>query len=291
MEVFVLKNKIWKAAACAGIATLALSTTCLAAEGRFKVGFDAEFPPFSYMDESGEYTGLDIDLAKAVAELEGWEFIPAPIVWDSRDQVLDSGEIDCIWSAYGISGREDSYAWTVPYINSGNVFLVKDSSGIETLADLSGKVVGVQSGSSSLESLLEGGEQAELGSTFKKIWQFANSTNAFMALINNQVDAVVNDAGVLNYYVGDEEGYKILSEPLSEDGYCGVAFLPENTAMRDTVDEALKTLTDNGTVAEIAAKYHAEDIIVLGSDEAPAEPAEEETTEEVAEEATEETAE
>lgn len=258
-----MKRNLMMAAACAALVSLAVSSVSLA-DGTFKVGFDAEFAPFSFMNEDGEYTGLDVDLAKAVAELEGWEFVPAPLVWDSRDDVLASGEIDCIWSAYGISGREDNYAWTVPYIDSGSVFLVKADSGIETLADLAGKVVGVQSASSNLDVLSEGGAQADLGASFARLWQFANSTNAFMALINGNVDAVVNDAGVTAYFVGDSEDYKILAEPLKSSGLCGVAFSKDNEAMRDTVNEALATLAENGTVAEIAAKYNSQDIIVLG---------------------------
>ena len=77
-----MKRNLLTAAVCAAIASMAVSSMCFAAD-TFKVGFDAEFPPFSYMNEDGEYTGFDIDLAKAVAELEGWEFIPAPLVWDS----------------------------------------------------------------------------------------------------------------------------------------------------------------------------------------------------------------
>ncbi len=254
-----------KVMGCAIAASLALSSACFAniAEGTFKVGFDSEYPPYSFMDENGEYTGLDVDLAKAVAELEGWEFIPAPLVWDTRDDVLNSGEIDCIWSAYEISGREDLYAWTEPYMNSGIVFMVRDDSGINDMIDLAGRVVGVQSGSSALDALSEGGEKAELGASFKRIWQFTNSTNLFMALINSDVNAIVNDPGVLAYYVGDEPGYRILSEPLKEEGYCGVAFRPEDTESRDTVQAALETLAENGTVAAIAQKYYAEDIIAL----------------------------
>ena len=266
-----MKRNLLTAVACAAVASMAVSSMCFAA-GTFKVGFDAEFPPYSFMNEDGEYTGFDVDLAKAVAELEGWEFIPAPLVWDSRDDVMASGEIDCIWSAYAIAGREDSYAWTAPYMNSGTVVLTKENSGIASLADLAGKVVGVQSGSSSLDLISEGGAQAELGATFDRIWQFANTTNEFMALINGNVDAIVEDAGVARYYVGATEGYTILPEALKEDGLCGVAFATDNTEMRDTVDEALATLAENGTLAAIAEKYSATDIVVLdGAAAAPAE--------------------
>ena len=272
-----MKRNILTAVVCAAAAAMTVSALCFA-EGTFKVGFDAEFPPYSYMNEDGEYTGFDVDLAKAVADLEGWEFIPAPLVWDSRDDVMASGEIDCIWSAYAIEGREADYAWTSPYMNSGTVILTKENSGIASLADLAGKVVGVQSASSSLDLISEGGAQAELGATFDRIWQFANTTNEFMALINGNVDAIVEDAGVAKYYVGATGGYAILDEALKADGLCGVAFSTDNEAMRDTVEEALATLTENGTVAEIAEKYSVSDILVSG-DAAPVEAGAEAETE------------
>lgn len=257
----MMKN-LWKTVVCAAAATLAVSSACFA-EGTFKVGFESEFPPYSYMDVDGEYVGFDVDLAKAVAELEGWEFIPAPIVWDSRDDVLASGEIDCIWSGFTINGREDDYAWSVPYVKNSVAVLVKSDSGIGSLADLAGKTVGIQSASSSLDLISEGGAQADFGASLGRIWQFPNTTNAFVALINNNVDAVVNDIGVANYYVGVAEGYTILSEYLSDDELYGIAFSKEDEELRDTVNEALTTLTENGTVAEIAAKYNLTDLVVL----------------------------
>ena len=257
-----MKRKFLAAAACVMAVSMMLPTVCFA-DGTFKVGFDAEFPPYSYMNEDGDYVGFDVDLAKAVAELEGWEFIPAPLVWDSRDDALASGEIDCIWSAYTINGREDGYAWSVPYMESGTVALVKEDSGIAGLADLEGKVVGVQSASSSLDLISEGGVQADLGAKFSRIWQFANTTNEFMALINNNVDAVIDDLGVAQYYVGTTGGYSILSEHLVDDEQCGIAFALGNEALRDTVNDALAELAANGTVAAIAQKYNIMDLVAL----------------------------
>lgn len=259
-----MKRKLLTAVACAAIASMAVSSMCYASE-TFKVGFEAEFPPYGYMDADGEYVGFDIDLAKAVCELEGWEFIPAPIAWDSRDDVLASGEIDCIWSGFTINGREDEYLWSVPYMNNSVVLLVADDSGITSLSDMEGKVVGVQSASSSLDLISEGGAQAEWGSSLGRIWQFANTTNAFMALINGNVDAVVNDIAVSDYYVGASKGYTNLSEPLTDNEQCGIAFRFEDEELRDTVNEALATLAENGTVAALAEKYNLQDLIALES--------------------------
>ena len=80
-------------------------------DGVFTVGFDAEYPPYGYMDENGEYTGFDLELAQAVCDLEGWELEKKPINWDSKDMELNSGSIDCIWNGFTMNGREDDYTF------------------------------------------------------------------------------------------------------------------------------------------------------------------------------------
>ena len=82
------------------------------AEGRtFTVGFDAEFPPYGYMDENGEYTGFDLELAAEVCSRNGWTLVKQPIDWDAKDMELSSGSIDCIWNGFTMNGREDQYTF------------------------------------------------------------------------------------------------------------------------------------------------------------------------------------
>ena len=110
------------------------------AEGRtFTVGFDAEFPPYGYMDENGEYTGFDLELAAEVCSRNGWTLVKQPIDWDAKDMELSSGSIDCIWNGFTMNGREDQYTFTVPYVDNSQVFVVKADSGITAPADLAGK--------------------------------------------------------------------------------------------------------------------------------------------------------
>jgi len=79
-------------------------------EKTFVVGFDAEFPPYGYLDEaSGEYKGFDLDVAREVCKRRGWTFKAQPIDWDSKDSELKTGAIDCIWNGFTINGREDKY--------------------------------------------------------------------------------------------------------------------------------------------------------------------------------------
>ena len=93
------------------------------------------------MDDNGEYTGFDLELAQAVCDMEGWELVKTPIDWDSKDMELDSGSIDCIWNGFTINGREDDYEWTQAYADNSQVIVVAEGSGIASLADLAGKTV------------------------------------------------------------------------------------------------------------------------------------------------------
>ena len=146
------KNRVIAMMAVSLVASMAAGSMCMAEERTtFTVGFDAEYPPYGYMDENGEYTGFDLEMAQAVCDLQGWELVKTPIDWDSKDMELNSGTIDCIWNGFTINGREDDYTWSVPYVDNSQVVVVAEDSDIEDLAGLSGKVVGVQAASAALE--------------------------------------------------------------------------------------------------------------------------------------------
>ena len=133
------------------------------------------------MDESGEYTGFDLELAQAVCDLEGWTLDKKPINWDSKDMELNSGSIDCIWNGFTMNGREDDYTFSVPYVDNSQVIVVAEDSGIEKLTDLEGKTVGVQAASAALDLLKseEEGGQKELADTFGALNEFADYNTAF----------------------------------------------------------------------------------------------------------------
>ena len=226
----------------------------LATEGKFVVGFDAEYPPYGYMDDNGDYTGFDLELAQAVCDLEGWELVKTPIDWDSKDMELNSGNIDCIWNGFTMNGREDSYTFSVPYVNNSQVIVTAYDSGINSLADLAGKTVGVQADSAALALLSKDGDQADLAETFGDLQQFADYNTAFTELMAGSLDAVAIDIGVAQYQINGRDGYKILDEYLNAEQYA-VGFKKGNTALCDTVNKDLKTLLDNGTFDKIAKKY------------------------------------
>jgi polar amino acid transport system substrate-binding protein len=229
----------------------------------FTVGFDAEYPPYGYMDENGEYTGFDLELAQAVCDLEGWELVKTPISWDSKDMELESGTIDCIWNGFTMDGREDDYTWSDPYVDNSQVMVVAEDSGIESLSDLAGKVVGVQAASAALQLLQDEEGQKELADTFASLQEFADYNSAFVELQAGSVQAVAMDIGVAQYQISTRgEGFKIMDEKLNSEKYA-IGFKLGNEELRDTVNADLQTLLKNGTFDELAEKYELTDMVCL----------------------------
>lgn len=229
------------------------------------VGFDAEYPPYGYMDDNGEYTGFDLELAEAVCELEGWELEKKPISWDSKDMELNSGSIDCIWNGFTMNGREDDYTFSVPYVDNSQVIVVAESSGITALADLAGKNVGVQAASAALSLLQseeEGGQKA-LADTFGSLNEFADYNTAFTELQAGALDALAIDIGVAKYQLNSRgEGFVILEETLNTEQYA-VGFRKGDQELCDIVNADLQKLANDGTVAALAEKYEIADMVTL----------------------------
>lgn len=243
---------------------------CGGKEEKFTVGFDAEFPPYGYMDADGEYTGFDLELAEEVCKRNGWELEKKPINWDSKDMELDSGSIDCIWNGFTMNGREDKYTFSEPYVDNSIVVAVAADSDINELKDLEGKVVSVQADSSGLAAL-QGEDATEenvmLAGTFSKLQQVADYNTAFMNLESGSVDAVVLDIGVARYQLSNNEGkFRILEVPVSSEKY-GIGFKKGNTELRDKVQKTLDEMAADGTFAEIAdhyKDYNLPEMICLG---------------------------
>lgn len=232
------------------------------------VGFDAEYPPFGYKDDNGEYVGFDLDLAQEVCDNLGWELVKKPINWDSKDMELNSGNIDCIWNGFTINGREDDYTWSDPYLNNEQVMVVTSDSGIETLADLAGKNVVVQAASAALDAL-NSEDNKELTNSFASLTENPDYNTAFMNIDSGAADAVAVDIGVAKYQLAQrEEGkYKILDEPIQSEQY-GIGFAKGNEELRDTVWAEVMKLYDEGEIDKLAEQYGVADMLCLGDEEA-----------------------
>lgn len=228
----------------------------------FTVGFDAEFPPYGYMDENGDYTGFDLELAAEVCARRGWDLVKQPIDWDSKDMELSSGSIDCIWNGFTMNGREDAYTFSVPYVDNSQVFVVKADAGISSFDDLTGKIVGVQKDSSALAALE--GDAADLAAAFAELNQYADYNTGFMDLEAGAIDALAVDIGVAEYQLESRgDGYVILEERLAKEQY-GIGFLLGNEELKDQVETTLLEMVDDGKFMEIAEKYGLEDSVCLG---------------------------
>ena len=227
----------------------------------FTVGFDQNFPPMGFVGDDGEYTGFDLDLAKEVCERQGWEFVPQPIAWETKDATLNSGEIDCIWNGFTMNGREDEYTWSDPYLDNQQVFVVRSDSGIESEEDLAGKIVDVQTESSAQAAL---DDNPELADTFGILQVIPDYDTGFMELESGAVDAVAMDIVVASYQIESRGAdFTILDESIATEEY-GIGFAKGNEALRDTVQATLEEMAADGTMAEISEKWFGEDITTIG---------------------------
>ena len=222
------------------------------------VGFDAEYPPYGYMAEDGSYVGFDLDLAQEVCNRNGWELVKQPIDWNSKDMELNSGTIDCIWNGFTMTGREEEYTFSEPYVDNSIVFVVMNDSDIQTEADLAGKVVVTQADSSALAALTnteDNDENLALAASFAALEQVGDYNTAFMELESGVVDAIAVDIGVAQYQLTSRgDTFRQLEEPLSTEQYA-IAFKLGNTELRDQVQATLDEMLEDGTFDEIVANY------------------------------------
>ena len=236
----------------------------------FTVGFDAEFPPYGYRDDNGEYVGFDLDLAAEVCKRQGWELVKQPIDWDAKDMELSSGAIDCIWNGFTMNGREDAYTWTEPYVDNSQVFVVAAAFGVQNKEELAGKVVAVQKDSSALAALNdeENADNIALRDSFAQLIEYADYNTAFMDLEQGAVDAVAIDIGVAQYQIAQREAGKFVmlqgeDNKLAVEQYA-VGFLKGNDELRDTVQKTLDEMAADGTFTQIAEKWGLTDSVCLG---------------------------
>lgn len=231
------------------------------ANGKFILGLDDSFPPMGFRDENNEIVGFDIDCAKEVASRMGVELVIQPIAWDSKQMELDSGNIDCIWNGMSINEeRKEAMNLSDPYLKNDMVFVVLGSSDYQSQADLEGKNIAVQNGSSAQEILEASDFAAKAGS----IAGYDDNVTAFMDLDANGVDAVFLDSVVANYFITEKQkDYRVLSDVLYEEEYA-IGFRKGDQALRDEVQNTLNDMKADGKLGEISTKWFGSDVTVIG---------------------------
>ena len=231
-------------------------------KGEFILGLDDSFPPMGYRDENGEIVGFDIDCAKEVCSRLGVKLICQPIDWAAKEQELATYNIDCIWNGFTITPeRLENLTFSDPYVKNAQVCVVKSNSPVNTLADLKGKNVGVQAGSSAQDAISDTeGFEASL----KSVVEFKDNLTALMDLEIGGVDAVVMDLLVANDNINRSgKDFRIISESLVAEEY-GIGFRKGDVALRDAVQNALNDMAKDGPLAEIATECFGTDITVVG---------------------------
>jgi polar amino acid transport system substrate-binding protein len=231
-------------------------------KGVFVLGLDDSFPPLGFRDESNNIVGYDIDLATEACNRLGLKLTCQPIDWAAKEQELNTGKIDCIWNGFTMTPeREEALCFSKPYLDNAQVVIVKTASGYKTLADLAGKKVGLQAGSSAADALES---SAEFKKSLKSVVEFKDNLTAFMDLEIGGVDAVIMDMVVGNYSIKTTgKPFTVLSENLSTEKY-GIGFRKGDVALRDAFQKVLDEMAADGTVAKISNKWFDKDISVIG---------------------------
>ncbi len=224
------------------------------------IGLDDQFPPMGFRDENNEIVGFDIDLAKAAGEKMGVDVEFQPIDWDSKELELNSGKIDLIWNGFSITDeRKETMDFTEPYLDNKMIIIVNEGSDIKTKADLAGKNVGIQDGSSAVDAV----EKDDIHNDFSSMPTYDTNILALSDLEVGRIDAVVADQVVVKYYLSQnpDKKFVILDDDFGSEVY-GVAAKKGNTELINKLQTAFDELSEDGTSAEISKKWFGEDIVV-----------------------------
>lgn len=227
--------------------------------GRFVLGLDASFKPMGYTDENDQIVGFDIDCAEEVCKRLGVELVKEGINWDTKEEILEAGTIDCIWNGMSVDEKRAARMnLSEPYMENMMVFVVPGDSSAEKMADLSGKIVGVQNGSTA-QTLLE---ESEIGSDIT-VSALATNVEALQQMDLGLVDAVYLDSVVAEYEIAEAgKDWKIFSDGSESEQYA-IGFRKEDQALRDKVQEILSEMKADGTLAEISEKWFGKDITTV----------------------------
>jgi len=228
------------------------STGSEAGKKELRVVTDAAYAPFEYM-EGDKIVGFDIDFLKAVAEEAGYKLKIEHVGWDPIFVEIKSKRADIAISSITINDdRKQTYDFSLPYFLSTNKILVREDSDIKSAADLKGKVVAVQNGTTGQEAM-----DKLLGKNNKDIKKFENNNLAIMEMMSGGADAVVADNGVVEVYAKNnpKEKLKVIEDSGSFDAeFYGLLF-PKGTELKADFDKAIEKVFENGTYEKIYQEW------------------------------------
>ncbi len=219
-------------------------------EGKLIWGTNAEFEPYEYM-EGDKVIGIDAEIADAIAAKLGLEAQVENMDFDAIIPSVQTGKVDI-----GLAGmtvdeqRLNNVNFSDTYVEAGQAIIVKEGSDIKSAADLTGKVIGVQRGTTGDEYVSD----AENGVAPASVERFANGPDATQSLITDKIDAVVIDNEPAKKLVENADGLVKLDENLTSEQYA-IAVAKDNQALLDAINDALKEMKENGELQAILDKY------------------------------------
>ena len=223
------------------------------------VGLDDNFPPMGFKDEKNELVGFDIDLAKEAAKRIGREVTFKPIDWSAKDAELSGKRVDVLWNGLTITEeRKANILFTKPYLENRQIVVVTEKSDIKAKADLAGKVVGVQDGSSAVEAVQKDEAAAK---SIKELKKFGDNVTALMDLSAGRLDALVVDEVVGRYYTSKKPGeYRVLDENFGTEDY-GIGTRKDDAELMAKIEKAMDDMKADGSAATISTKWFGKDIV------------------------------
>lgn len=226
----------------------------LITDGELLVGTDTPYPPFE-IGQPPDISGFDIEVLDAIADDLGLEATYQDTGFDTIFRDVQNGQFDAAAAASTITPeRQQKVNFTDPYYEAQQALVVtEDNSDILTTADLGGKIVGAQDGTTG-EALANDETDAS------EVRGYPEGTDALTALVTGQVEAVIVDQPVAADAVEKQGGIKIIEEiPLPEPELFGFAIATDNTALLDAMNKALAKIKDDGTLTELYQKYFQTD--------------------------------
>lgn len=221
------------------------------------IGLDDSFPPMGFRDKNNEIVGFDIDMAKEVGKRINAKIELKPIDWSSKEAELESHRVDMLWNGLTITDyRKNKILFSEPYMTNHQIVIVNNDCLIQTKADLSGKKIGVQEGSSAFDAI----NSDPIHEQFAAINTYPDNVTALIDLQNNRVDAVVVDEVVGRYYLDKKtNSYSVLNDNFGEEHY-GVGFRTSDNELQQNVQKALNEMKSDGTSAKISNQWFGKDV-------------------------------
>jgi polar amino acid transport system substrate-binding protein len=229
-----------------------------AAAAKIVIGLDDHFPPMGFRDDKNNLVGFDIDLAKEAAKRLGMEVEFKPIDWSAKESELNGKRIDALWNGLTITEeRKKNIGFTSPYLENRQIVVVGATSPVKVKADLAGKVVGVQDGSSAVDAV----QKDPVAGSIKELKKFADNVTALMDLTAGRLDAMVVDEVVGRYYTAKKPGeYAVLEEHFGTEEY-GVGTRKDDTELLAKIQKAMDEMKKDGAAARISTQWFGKDIV------------------------------